>query len=208
MRPLTRFWPFAAALAACFAVIAASRPPAFAAGTTGTTGLTAPAGIATTAPELAGIGHWLNGPPQTLASLRGKVVLVDFWTYTCINCIHTLPHVEAWYEKYRSQGLAVIGVHTPEYPFERSTANVGDAIGRFGLTYPVAQDNDYATWRAYGNQYWPAFYLIDQSGKIVYRHFGEGDYAQTEAEIVRLLGQPANPAAATTENPPVARLAS
>ncbi|KAF1052421.1 MAG: Protein DipZ [Burkholderia gladioli] len=165
MRPLTRFWPFAAALAAA-------------------------------APELTGIDHWLNGPPQTLASLRGKVVLVDFWTYTCINCIHTLPHVEAWYEKYRSQGLEVIGVHTPEYPFERSTANVSEAVDRFGLTYPVAQDNAYATWRAYGNQYWPAFYLIDRSGKIVYRHFGEGDYDQTEAEIAKLLAEPAQAAQA------------
>lgn len=135
------------------------------------------------APELTGIDNWLNSPPLTLRQLRGKVVLVDFWTYSCINCIHTLPYVQQWHRKYKDQGLVVVGVHTPEYAFERDTGNVRDAIRRFGLTYPIAQDNRYATWKAYGNLYWPAFYLVDRSGKIVYTHFGEGDYEKTEAAI-------------------------
>lgn len=142
------------------------------------------------APEFAGIDNWLNSPPLTLASQRGKVVLVDFWTYTCINCIRTLPYVTRWHQKYKDQGLAVVGVHTPEFPFERSTPNVQKALERFGITYPVAQDNRYATWDAYRNLYWPAVYLIDKQGRIVYRHFGEGNYAETEAEIQRLLAQP------------------
>ncbi|WP_114812589.1 thioredoxin family protein [Paraburkholderia kururiensis] len=144
---------------------------------------------AATAPEFRGIDNWLNGPPLTMQQLRGKVVLVDFWTYTCINCIHTLPYVKQWNEKYRNQGLAVIGVHTPEYPFERDTGNVKTAISRFGISYPVAQDNEYATWNAWGNQYWPAFYLVDRKGRIVYSHFGEGDYAQTEAAIQHALAE-------------------
>ncbi|WP_246791825.1 thioredoxin family protein [Burkholderia perseverans] len=186
MRPLYRLCTAAIVATASLVVLAAARPAALA--STVTRGVEPPATGA--APDFTGIDHWLNGPPQSLAQLRGKVVLVDFWTYTCINCIHTLPYVERWHEKYRAQGLAVIGVHTPEYPFERSTANVRDAVRRFGLTYPVAQDNDYATWRAYGNQYWPAFYLIDKSGNIAYRQFGEGDYEKTEAEIAKLIAQP------------------
>ncbi|AKP89493.1 thioredoxin family protein [Achromobacter ruhlandii] len=142
------------------------------------------------APEFTGIQTWLNSEPLTLAGLRGKVVLVDFWTYTCINCINTLPYVKQWNQKYKDQGLVVVGVHTPEFPFERTTRNVADAIKRFGIEYPVAQDNQYKTWDAYRNQYWPAFYLIDKGGNIVYRHFGEGRYAETEAEIQRLLAQP------------------
>jgi thiol-disulfide isomerase/thioredoxin len=142
------------------------------------------------APEFAGIEKWLNSEPLTVASLRGKVVLVDFWTYTCINCIHTLPYVKTWYQKYKDQGLAVVGVHTPEFPFERSTKNVVDAAKRLGVEFPIAQDNRYTTWEAYKNSYWPAFYLIDKQGKIVYTHFGEGRYAETEAEIQRLLAQP------------------
>jgi len=145
---------------------------------------------APTAPEFTGIDKWLNSGPLTMESLRGKVVLVDFWTYTCINCIRTLPYVTSWYQKYKDQGLVVVGVHTPEFPFERSTPNVEKALQRFGITYPVAQDNRYATWDAYRNQYWPAAYLIDKQGRIVYRHFGEGRYQETEAEIQRLLAQP------------------
>ncbi|VVD84526.1 thioredoxin [Pandoraea communis] len=135
------------------------------------------------APEFTGVDNWLNSQPLTLQQLRGKVVLVDFWTYSCINCIHTLPYVQQWYKKYKDQGLVVVGVHTPEYAFERDTGNVSDAIRRFGITYPVALDNRYATWKAYDNLYWPAFYLVDKSGKIVYTHFGEGDYDKTEAAI-------------------------
>lgn len=147
--------------------------------------------MATTAPEFTGIQQWLNSEPLSMGQLRGKVVLVDFWTYTCINCIRTLPYVKSWHEKYKDQGLVVVGVHTPEYPFERSTDNVKTAIKRFGITYPVAQDNKYATWSAYNNQYWPAVYLIDKQGKVVYQHFGEGAYASTEAKIRTLLAEPA-----------------
>ncbi|WP_420997300.1 redoxin domain-containing protein [Cupriavidus sp. 30B13] len=141
------------------------------------------------APEFVGIGRWLNSEPLAMSSLRGKVVLVDFWTYGCINCVRTLPHVTQWYDKYRDQGLVVVGVHTPEFAAEKSTANVQAAIKRFGIRYPVAQDNAYATWGAYGNQYWPALYLVDADGRIVYQHFGEGRYAETEATIQRLLAQ-------------------
>ena len=141
------------------------------------------------APEFTGIEKWLNSEPLTMNSLHGKVVLVDFWTYTCINCIRTLPYVTDWYRKYKDQGLVVVGVHTPEFPFERLTANVEKATGRFGITYPVAQDNQYATWDAWRNVYWPAVYLIDKQGNVAYSHFGEGKYKETEAEIVRLLAQ-------------------
>ncbi|KJK24422.1 thioredoxin [Burkholderiaceae bacterium 16] len=141
------------------------------------------------APEFAGVDQWLNSPPLTMSSLQGKVVLVDFWTYTCINCINTLPYVKQWYDKYKDQGLVVVGVHTPEFPFEKSTDNVKAAIKRFGIRYPVAQDNSYATWNAFSNQYWPAVYLIDASGKIVYKHLGEGQYEETEAVIQKLLAE-------------------
>jgi cytochrome c biogenesis protein CcdA/thiol-disulfide isomerase/thioredoxin len=150
------------------------------------------------APEFTGIDNWLNSKPLTLAGLRGKVVLVDFWTYSCINCIRTLPYVEAWYQKYASDGFVVVGVHTPEFAFEHDSANVSAAIARFGITYPVAQDNEYSTWGAFGNQYWPAHYLIDANGHIRAEHFGEGDYDGTEADIRALLeaaGQPALPVA-------------
>jgi thiol-disulfide isomerase/thioredoxin len=142
------------------------------------------------APEFKGIAKWLNSEPLSMSSLRGKVVLVDFWTYTCINCIRTLPYVKTWNEKYKDQGLVVVGVHTPEYAFERLTSNVQDAIKRFGITYPVAQDNKYATWEAYRNVYWPAFYLIDKRGNIIYTHFGEGRYKETEDAIQQALAQP------------------
>ena len=149
------------------------------------------------APEFTGISHWLNTPstssgpsgePLTMASLKGKVVLVDFWTYSCINCIRTLPYVTKWYDTYKDKGFIVIGVHTPEFEFEKVTSNVQTAIQRFGIHYPVAQDNDYGTWQAYNNEYWPAEYLIDQKGNIVYTHFGEGEYDHTENAIRELLG--------------------
>jgi thiol-disulfide isomerase/thioredoxin len=148
-----------------------------------------PANIGNPAPEFTGIDKWLNSDPLTMQQLRGKVVLVDFWTYTCINCIHVLPYVKTWNEKYKDQGLVVVGVHTPEYSFERDTDNLQKAIKRFGITYPVAQDNHYQTWSAYDNQYWPAFYLVDKKGHVVYTHFGEGDYDQTEAKIKALLAE-------------------
>ncbi len=145
-----------------------------------------------TAPEFADTQRWFNTPgdrPLTLSGLRGQVVLVDFWTYTCINCIRTLPYIEAWYRKYHRDGFTVVGVHTPEFPFEREASNVARAIGDFGLTYPVAQDNDYATWTAYRNQYWPADYLIDATGRVRLVHFGEGSYSETERAIRALLAE-------------------
>jgi thiol-disulfide isomerase/thioredoxin len=143
------------------------------------------------APEFAGIDQWLNSPALTMAGLRGKVVLVDFWTYSCINCLRTLPYVNRWAEKYGSEGLVVVGVHTPEFAFERSTSNLQTAMKRFGVKHPVAQDNRYATWKAYSNQYWPAEYLVDKRGHIVRRHFGEGGYVEMEEAIRTLLAQPA-----------------
>ncbi len=157
---------------------------------------------AANAPELVGGGKWFNSDPLTLASLKGKVVMVDFWTYTCINCIRTLPYTKAWYEKYKDKGFVLIGVHTPEFEFEKDATNVGKAIKDFGITYPVVQDNDYAIWNAYSNQYWPADYLIDKNGKIRDTHFGEGDYDKTEAIIVSLLNETgANLSAADIHNP-------
>jgi thiol-disulfide isomerase/thioredoxin len=140
-----------------------------------------------TAPNFVGISNWFNSAPLSMASLRGKVVLVDFWTYGCVNCVNTLPHVTALYAKYRDRGLVVVGVHTPEFPFERSAGNVQAALKRHGITYPVAQDNDSQTWNAYGNQYWPSQYVIDQNGKIVFHHDGEGQYEQIDRTIARLL---------------------
>jgi thiol-disulfide isomerase/thioredoxin len=142
------------------------------------------------APDFRGIQQWFNSPALSLAGLKGQVVLVDFWTFGCINCLRTLPHVNRWAQSYRDQGLVVVGVHTPEFAFERSASNVQTAIKRHGVQHPVALDNDYATWKAYENQSWPAHYLIDRSGRIRYRHFGEGAYDRTEAAIRTLLAQP------------------
>jgi cytochrome c biogenesis protein CcdA/thiol-disulfide isomerase/thioredoxin len=144
------------------------------------------------APEFADTEQWFNTPgdrPLSLRQLRGRVVLIDFWTYTCINCIRTLPYVKAWDERYRDKGLTVIGVHTPEFPFEREAGNVADAIAQNGLEYPVVQDNEYGTWEAWGNQYWPAKYLIDTRGRVRFAHFGEGEYGKTEAAIRELLAE-------------------
>ncbi|HEY0119894.1 MAG TPA: cytochrome c biogenesis protein DipZ [Cellulomonas sp.] len=143
------------------------------------------------APELAGITAWLNSQPLTLAALRGKVVLVDFWTYSCINCQRTLPYVERWAGDYGPDGLVVIGVHTPEFAFEHVEGNVRDNAARLGVTYPVALDDDYATWQAYDQHYWPAHYLVDQQGEVRQVHYGEGGYDQTEALIRQLLDAPA-----------------
>lgn len=129
------------------------------------------------------IERWHNSAPLKLDQLHGKVVPVDFWTYSCINCIHTIPYVNDWYRKYHDQGLVVVGVHTPEYPFEYDAKNIADAVKRFGIQYPVAQANPYDAWRAYGNQYWPALYLIDANGKVVYTRYGEGGYDKPKAAI-------------------------
>ena len=139
------------------------------------------------APDFTGINTWFNSKPLSMADLRGKVVLVDFWTYGCINCVNTLPHVTDLYAKYKDRGLVVVGVHTPEFPFERSASNVQAALKRHGITYPVAQDNDSRTWNAYRNRYWPAQYIIDQTGKIVFQHEGEGSYDQIDRAVARLL---------------------
>ncbi|MFA1672162.1 cytochrome c biogenesis protein DipZ [Rhizobium mongolense] len=138
-------------------------------------------------PSLNGAVEWLNSPPLTTEQLRGKVVLVDFWTYSCINCIRTAPYVRAWAEKYKNQGLVVIGVHAPEFAFEKKIDNVKKAVEDFKIGYPVAIDNDYKIWRAFENSYWPAHYLIDAKGNIRYHHFGEGNYRQTEQAIQDLL---------------------
>jgi thiol-disulfide isomerase/thioredoxin len=140
-----------------------------------------------TAPEFAGIETWLNSEPLTIGGLRGQVVLVDFWTYACINCIHVLPHVVQWHERYKDRGFTVVGVHTPEFAFERETSNVKKAIQRHGIRYPVAQDNKFATWNAYHNRYWPTAYLIDRTGQLVYAHSGEGAYDETERALQALL---------------------
>jgi thiol-disulfide isomerase/thioredoxin len=138
-------------------------------------------------PPLSGATQWFNSPPLTSEMLRGKVVLVDFWTYSCINCLRTLPYLKAWNEKYRDQGLVIIGVHTPEFAFEKIPRNVEQAIRDLGITYPVAMDNQYTIWNSYKNEYWPAHYLIDANGKIRHQHFGEGAYQETEQTIQSLL---------------------
>jgi cytochrome c biogenesis protein CcdA/thiol-disulfide isomerase/thioredoxin len=145
-------------------------------------------GQAPVAPELRGIVGWINSGPLSIAELRGRVVLVDFWTYSCVNCLRTLPHLKAWDRSYRDDGLTVVGVHAPEFAFEREPDNVRTAVQKLGIRYPVALDNDFVTWTAYANQYWPAKYLIDRTGRVRYFHFGEGEYEETERQIRRYLG--------------------
>ncbi len=140
-------------------------------------------------PSLAGAVEWLNSPPLTPEQLTGKVVLVDFWTYSCINCLRSIPYVRAWAEKYKDQGLVVIGVHAPEFAFEKNIGNVKQAVAKLKIDYPVAIDNDYAIWRAFNNEYWPADYFIDANGKIRRHFFGEGDYAESEKVIQQLLAE-------------------
>jgi cytochrome c biogenesis protein CcdA/thiol-disulfide isomerase/thioredoxin len=141
------------------------------------------------APDFTGTQKWFNTRPLSLAALRGRVVLIDFWTYTCINCLRTLPYLEAWDRRYRDDGLTIVGVHAPEFGFEHDAGNVARAIATNGIKYPVVQDNDLATWNAWGNQYWPAEYLIDADGQVREAHFGEGDYDKTEAAIRALLAE-------------------
>ena len=139
------------------------------------------------AAEVEGIAAWINSDPLTIEELKGKVVLVDFWTYTCINCIRTFPYLKLWHSRYADDGLVVLGIHTPEFDFEKDYDNVVQATRDNGIIWPVAQDNDYVTWKNYRNRYWPAKYLIDQDGVVRYTHFGEGGYAETEKEIRWLL---------------------
>lgn len=142
------------------------------------------------APPLKGITAWINSPPLTLDQLKGKVVLIDFWTYSCINCIRTFPYLRRWYETYKDKNFLIIGVHTPEFEFEKNEKNVKDAVKRFQLMYPIAMDNQYQTWQAFYNSYWPAHYLIDQNGIVREVHFGEGGYLETENAIRSLLHLP------------------
>ncbi|HDR9585851.1 TPA: cytochrome c biogenesis protein DipZ [Burkholderia stabilis] len=148
-----------------------------------------------TLPSLDGAVQWLNSPPLSAAGLRGKVVLVDFWTYSCINCLRTLPYTNAWARKYAPYGLVVIGVHAPEFAFERDIGNVKKAVHDLGIDYPVAIDNGYSIWRAFGNEYWPAHYFVDAQGRIRHHHFGEGEYAQSERAIQSLLAEAGHPEA-------------
>jgi cytochrome c biogenesis protein CcdA/thiol-disulfide isomerase/thioredoxin len=149
-----------------------------------------------TAPEFVGNQQWFNTPggrPLTLRSLRGRVVLIDFWTYTCINCLRTLPYLTAWDRTYRKDGLTIVGVHSPEFPFEKDAGNVGEAIQRNGIHYPVVQDNELATWSSYGNQYWPSEYFVDARGRVRFAHYGEGEYEEKEKIIRELLAEAGRP---------------
>lgn len=139
------------------------------------------------APSIDGANKWINSQPLTMEALRGKVVLIDFWTYSCINCIRTLPYIKGWYDKYHDKGLVIIGVHTPEFEFEKNPENVERAVSADGILYPVAMDNNYVIWNSFHNKYWPAHYLIDKNGNVVYTHFGEGEYNVTESNIRYLL---------------------
>lgn len=141
-----------------------------------------------TAPEIGGIESWINSSPLTLADLKGKVVLVDFWTYSCINCVRTLPYLKDWYNKYHDKGLVIIGIHTPEFDFEKEGVNVRAAVKNYDIQYPVALDNSFITWQNFSNHFWPAHYLINKDGEVVYEHFGEGSYDVTENNIRFLLG--------------------
>ncbi len=143
--------------------------------------------VGSVAQELQTVAGWINTEPFTLESLRGKVVLIDFWTYTCVNCIRTIPYLKEWHEKYADEGLVIVGVHSPEFEFEQVRENVEAAVEEFGIAWPVVQDNSFETWRAFANQYWPAKYLIDKNGVIQYTHFGEGSYDETEVEIRKWL---------------------
>ncbi len=157
--------------------------------------------LLTKVPELSSIDGYINteGVPLTLNDLKGKVVLLDIWTYSCINCQRTIPYLNAWYEKYKDQGLVIVGLHTPEFAFEKNKKNVENAVEKFGIKYPVVLDNDYSTWKALGNQFWPRKYLVDIDGYIVYDHIGEGAYDETEKEIVKALKERAERIGSSTE---------
>ncbi|MHB1058470.1 MAG: thioredoxin family protein [Rhodanobacter sp.] len=159
-------------------------------------------------PEFAGITQWINSPPLTMAGLRGKVVLIDFWAYSCINCLRAMPHAEHLYETYKDKGLVVVGVHSPEFDFENVPANVENAVQRLGVTYPVALDGDLGTWNAWRNQYWPAEYLVDQNGRLIGHQYGEGNYLRMENAIRLLLGMDPLPQDADTGDAALDKIAS
>lgn len=156
--------------------------------------------VAYDAPELRNIADWINSDPQTLAGLKGKVVLVDFWTYSCINCQRTQPYLNAWHDKYKDSGFVILGIHAPEFAFEKVTKNIQEAVTDAGIKYPVALDNDFSTWNAYKNRFWPAKYLIDKDGQIRYTHFGEGKYTETEEAIQSLLKESGKSVTVDTES--------
>lgn len=153
------------------------------------------------APDFTGIDGWLNTSPLTLADLRGKVVLIDFWTFSCVNCVRTIPHLKVLYDDYKHDGFVIVGVHSPEFDFEKVPANVAAAVKRLGVTWPVAIDSEMATWNAYQNEYWPAEYLLDPQGRVAYTSFGEGDYAQTDAAVAELLNVHTAPLPSSTPVP-------
>jgi thiol-disulfide isomerase/thioredoxin len=142
-----------------------------------------------TLPELQGISNWINTEPLTLASLRGNVVLLQFWTFACSNCQATIPHLVGWHDRYADRGLKIVSVHTPEFPYERELNQIKQAVKKRNIKYAVAVDNGFETWKAYNNEYWPHLFLADRQGKIVYDHIGEGAYAETENKIRQLLGK-------------------
>ena len=156
--------------------------------------------IGNLAPEFSGITNWINSSPLTLQELRGNVVLIDIWTYTCVNCIRTIPYIKEWYSRYQDQGLVIIGIHSPEFEFEKLTANVERSMIDLDISWPVAQDNDMKTWDSYGNMYWPAKYVLDKNGVVKYRHFGEGSYAETE-NAIRILLEDYGPNKIDYDNP-------
>ena len=158
-----------------------------------------PASERVAAPDFAGIDGWINSPSLTLAGLRGRVVLVDFWTFSCVNCVRTIPHLRQLYNAYRGRGFVIVGIHSPEFDFEKVPANVSAAVKRLGVAWPVALDSEMATWNAYSTQYWPTEDLIDQQGRIAYVHFGEGDYDVTDSAVASLLG--VRPAASARASP-------
>jgi thiol-disulfide isomerase/thioredoxin len=176
-----------AALTVLATVVLRSTPPSTAAGGTGAAALI-PQEQRSPAAEFTGVDGWINSQPLTLQGLRSKVVLVDFWTFSCVNCVRTFPHLQHLQQAYGSRGLVIVGVHSPEFDFEKVAANVSAATKRFGVTWPVALDSEMSTWNAFNNQYWPAEYLVDQQGRVAYIHAGEGDYDVTESVIAALLG--------------------
>jgi thiol-disulfide isomerase/thioredoxin len=201
---VTRYRAALAAIAALivaavlFTVVHDPTPPATASSTGGEV---LPVSQRVLAPDFTGIDGWLNTTPLTLANLRGKVVLIDFWTFSCVNCVRTIPHLKVLYDAYQSRGFVIVGVHSPEFDFEKVPANVAAAVKRLGVTWPVAIDSQMATWNAYQNQYWPAEYLLDQQGRVAYTSFGEGDYPQTDAAVAELLNVHTAPLPSSTPVP-------
>src|SRR5947209_16883916 len=160
-----------------------------------------PADERVAAPDFTGVDAWINSSPLSVQALRGRVVLIDFWTFSCVNCVRTIPHLHELYDAYRSQGFVIVGVHSPEFDFEKVQSNVRAAVQRLRITWPVAVDSQMATWNAYSNQYWPAEYLIDKQGRIAYVNFGEGQYQATNQAVATLLGTAAAGGAAPTAVP-------